>query len=161
MTNDTLYGRPVSLTCHQIQMVLSGQMKVLHHPVEYCVALGHPEEWCPQHNKLSLYGNYKAFCPLGYFKDVLWVREPWAELKKNSFPNQIHKAQPIHWGEEYPGAYAYYLAAFNAGYKLNWQPADEMPHWASRLSLTLRTIAVEQTGGKWFWAVSFSTEHTL
>ncbi len=79
-------------------------------------------------------------CPLGQPGDRLWVREPWA------LPGEVD-------GRLEPGAalsQVRYLADEGGGprgggeVKAEFRPAREMPQWASRLTLEITGVRLEQ-----------------
>lgn len=79
-------------------------------------------------------------CPFGQEGDHLWVRETWGtpgnydHVKPSDLPNHIGCEIVYRATEQYP---LYY----------HWRPSIHMPRWASRLTLEVERVRVEQVQG--------------
>ena len=77
-------------------------------------------------------------CPYGQIGDVLWLREAWKtmsdfdDLKPSDLVPELHKSAID------------YVASGNNRWNGKTRPSIYMPRWASRISLKIRDIRVEQ-----------------
>lgn len=96
----------------------------------------------------------KQWCPYGYAGDQLWVRETWGMILPESTGNQwytIRNARPFQLHPESNPvdgiAGAIYRAdgefEFTTGWD-KWKPSIFMPRWASRITLDVVNVRVEQ-----------------
>jgi hypothetical protein len=79
-----------------------------------------------------------AACPYGKPGDQLWVRETW---------QQVGELGPERWTFEVPTegeGRLLYAADIDEEEPPKWRPSIHMPRWASRLTLTLKTVRVER-----------------
>lgn len=77
----------------------------------------------------AAYRLMEEVCPFGQPGDRLWVQEPWGP--------SWHHAQPL----------AFYHASDDVGWHPDfdgWQPAADMPRWASRFMLEITRVWVER-----------------
>lgn len=74
-----------------------------------------------------------SLCPLGRVGDVLWIRETWQK-------------SGLGWGNDLPAGRLHYRATDNGEWKNywgNWKPSTQMPRWASRLTLKLTDVRLQ------------------
>jgi hypothetical protein len=96
------------------------------HPNHYCVhariaSYGEPDEWVK--------------CRYGKPGDQLWVRETWAT------PDNYNHLKP---SDLIPMPVAYRATEEYPLYYTKWRPSIFMPRWASRITLEIESIDVEQ-----------------
>ena len=82
-------------------------------------------------------------CPYGQKDDRLWVRETWATIKEydDLKPSAIPKGSAS-WPMVYYGAWT--GAARESSNRGKWRPSIFMPRWASRITLEVTDVRVEQ-----------------
>lgn len=72
---------------------------------------------------------YREFCPFGSVGDRIWVRETWARYNIDQYTHDMaYRATPP---EDWP----------DGG---RWRPSIHMPRWASRITLEITDVRVEQ-----------------
>lgn len=98
-------------------------------------------------------------CPLGLPGEVLWCAEPWAEVYDNG-EGRVTVLRPTSKATQEALRRALYQATARvpANAALVWRDADSMPAWASRLSVRIVSVTVEQRGGVWCWVVQCARE---
>jgi len=90
------------------------------------------ENWIVNYeNDITNYFGYTK-CPYGEIGDILWVRETWAQLKKETGIRFAYKAS-----DKYPFGEKYIV-------KFKWRPSIHMPRVAARLFLKVKSIKVER-----------------
>jgi hypothetical protein len=87
------------------------------------------EEWGLLDGILS--GDWR--CPYGRPGDLLWCRETWAHVHGiTQRPAAIYRSDPMYDGCK-PGDFPW-----------QWRPSIHMPRWASRITLEITDVAVDQ-----------------
>lgn len=86
------------------------------------------------------YGDYYPYRPYGDVGDLLWVRESWAARPDmDHLPPSQCDDTGIWWKAS--------VSAFSTGYEAchgKWRPSIFMPRWASRITLEIVIVRVEQ-----------------
>lgn len=144
---ESVKERPILFSGPMVRAILNGQKHVTRRPVKGnidCQNMAFHELETYQHDcplAARAFFREKAapgmlhgiFCPFGAPGDRLWVRETWA-------PNVP--------GCETQGGYSYRADHHNASgdgpVRIKWRPSIHMPRVASRLTLTISSIAVER-----------------
>jgi hypothetical protein len=79
---------------------------------------------------------------------ALRVRETWG-----IDPNEYG------WTEDVRGDFVEYKADWGEEkYHWGWLSPATMPAWASRMTVTVKAVTVEQVGGKWMWCYEIERE---
>lgn len=94
-------------------------------------------------------------CPLGLPGETRWCREEW---QHGTAPNNPHgictwyaiNEQCTETSRLHPDA-----PKDSEGWCYMWrkQAAESMPQWASRFTITNKSITIERRGGRWKWVV--------
>lgn len=71
-------------------------------------------------------------CPFGQVGDLLWVKEAWGSLRMDGRNEPVAVIQSV-WLE----------SVKDEPHEIIWQPADEMPRYASRITLELTDVGVQ------------------
>lgn len=81
-------------------------------------------------------------CPYGEIGDQLWVQETWARFNVYHWPDLPHRVStvPREYSEECD--VAFYKEGFNRS-PLRWYSATQMPRWASRFTLEITDVRVQ------------------
>jgi hypothetical protein len=95
-----------------------------------------------------------ARCPFGTVGDQLIVKETWGVYQLDcegmkEYPNILYKANRhtrLYISDE--------VWKYNTE-KFSWRSPVTMPRWASRITLEITGIAVEQVDGVWMWVIDF------
>jgi hypothetical protein len=90
--------------------------------------------WCPVNGTARV-------SPVGAPGDLLWVRESFALASANHWPDLPHRVKPA---PEPFAEVAYFKASYDRATKLRWRPSIHMPRWASRTTLEIVGVRVEQ-----------------
>jgi hypothetical protein len=76
--------------------------------------------------------------------DVLWIRETWCLAGPKTWAGLPHVVCGKKLGDKWePRDTAYFKASFDRSPPTLWRPSIHMPRWASRLTLTIKSIRVE------------------
>ena len=149
--------RPFVAYQHEVRAILDGSQTRFTRPIKPHPELGKPWKWWtvdPLEMDIPI-----ALCPYGILGDRLWVRETWATV--NTFdklaPKDIPKGDqrwPAVWYDAHPQAAA---SISNSGSQFigKRRPSTHMPRWASRITLEVTGVRVEQDSGQWLWVVEF------
>lgn len=89
----------------------------------------------------SIRGDHGVACPYGKPGDRLWVRETWMFSPVGKFAlvdMPIPKSLPENW------TVLYQSTGDNVIKPLKWKPGIHMPRWASRITLEVVSVRVEQ-----------------
>ena len=94
--------------------------------------------------------------------NTLWVRETWAV--RRDLPTKLgwepHCIVELANYRDAPASndFGKFVTIYRAnGDKIKrehgdkWRPSNQMPHWASRLNVTVQSVAVEQVASGWEW----------
>jgi len=73
--------------------------------------------------------NPRPRCPYGHPGDLIWVRETWADVNSYEGPAICYRADGNH---------------INGAPEHRWKPSIFMPRWASRLTLKITDVRIEQ-----------------
>ena len=148
--------RPFVAYQHEVRAILDGSQTRFTRPIKPHPELGKPWKWWivdPLVMDIPI-----ALCPYGILGDRLWVRETWGAHRitgtagGNSYyeyPNVLYRADSstrLVIGDE---VWGYVEDSFR------WRPSIHMPRWASRITLEVADVRVEQDSGQWLWVVEF------
>jgi len=97
----------------------------------------------------------RMHCPFGAVGDRIWVRETWADVNHDGCPAVAYRADgevrdlnEDDGDENDPNLEKYWFAAWYpdlvSGTEGNWTPSIHMPRWASRITLEITDVRVEQ-----------------
>jgi hypothetical protein len=90
--------------------------------------------------------------------DVLRVRETWrTEELEDGLDGVRYKDDAFQPIEDTVSAADAWIEANFSGMG-RWRSAATMPAWASRLTVRVRAVTVEQVGGKWMWCYEMERE---
>jgi hypothetical protein len=94
--------------------------------------------------------------PQYYRGDVLRVRETWGAVWPDVEEVPLEQCVIEYRADLPPGCTDYpgsWPAEDARGYDEapKWRSASTMPAWASRMTVTVKAVTVEQQGGKWMW----------
>ena len=126
-------ARPITMTAGAVRAILQGTKTQTRRLILPQPQLGQPwRDWDVDPEVMDLPFPY---CPFGAVGDTLWVREAWAVIRiartrsYGSRPGIAYRADgPL------PPAYN----------GVRWKPARSMKRWASRTSLAITRVRVEQ-----------------
>lgn len=76
-------------------------------------------------------------CPYGVVGDRIWVRETWAEAGAGAPDLQLYRAN-------YPAHVPTHYENVPSAKDIRWTPSIHMPRWASRITLEITGVRVEQ-----------------
>lgn len=93
-------------------------------------------------NLLDLQGQfphkkYNISCPFGAVGDRIWVRETWAEAGASAPDLKLYRAN-------YPAHVPTHYENVPPAEDVRWTPSIHMPRWASRITLEITGVRVEQ-----------------
>ncbi|WP_434058220.1 hypothetical protein [Enterobacter bugandensis] len=80
---------------------------------------------------------YNISCPFGEVGDRIWVRETWAEAGASAPDLKLYRAN-------YPAHVPTHYENVPAAEDVRWTPSIHMPRWASRITLVITGVRVEQ-----------------
>ncbi|EOG8086187.1 TPA: hypothetical protein ACIR1F_003961 [Enterobacter roggenkampii] len=84
------------------------------------------------------YGESSIFnCPFGAVGDRIWVRETWAEAGASAPDLKLYRAN-------YPAHVPTHYENVPPAEDVRWTPSIHMPRWASRITLEITGVRVEQ-----------------
>jgi hypothetical protein len=89
-------------------------------------------------------------CPYGKKGDILWAREPFKYENYFQLTDQIH-FRFMAGGSKIVTGMEKYIPARKLGKEI---PATHMPRQASRISLTVQEINVEQIKDEFYWIIT-------
>ena len=163
--------RPISFNGDMVRAVLDGSktqtrriIKPQPEPQGSCAYGGGSFDWCEIADIDRLVHPrpeetwHRQWCTYGIPGDRLWVRETWGVHRitgtagGNSYyeyPNVLYRADcstRLVIGDE---VWGYVEESFR------WRPSIHMPRWASRITLEVTDVRVEQDSGQWLWVVEF------
>jgi len=123
----TIKVRPILMSAPMIRAELAGYKsqtrRIVKDPGLY--AIGFPHDATTRARELIALASQ---CPYGVPGDLLWVRETWA--RRSEMKAAIYKADEVNA-----------IGAYGA---VRWTPSIYMPRWASRLTLRITGVRVEQ-----------------
>lgn len=76
-------------------------------------------------------------CPYGVLCDRIWVRETWAEAGASAPDLKLYRAN-------YPAHVPTHYENVPPAEDVRWTPSIHMPRWASRITLEISGVRVEQ-----------------
>lgn len=146
-------GIPILFSGEMVRAILDGRKTqtrrvIKPQPLLSNVALGCAS--AEERQRLELQWLVDNDCPHGKPGDLLWVRETWLELDRSGW---CDPAKPKDWYDAAFGrinAIAYRANAdteaerIRKEYGYKWRPSIFMPRWASRLTLRVVDVRVEQ-----------------
>lgn len=142
----------------QIQRVVKPQ-PVLRDGDDPCWSWRYGEKNPPQLSRwfdVESFGDtLSRYCPYGQPGDRLWVRETWATAIQydNLAPSELPTGASLWWkafASDIP------MSIRNLGSRPGkWRPSVHMPHWASRITVEVVSVAVKQENGVWVWVGEF------
>jgi hypothetical protein len=155
--------RGIILRAHEVLGVLAGRQsqlrRVVRHSDRRTLSFESGRVW-----SADIYGIREERCPYGSPGDRLWVRETWkwGEYRCDDEPQEDDHECDAHCAQKY----VYYAATPRVGYRPvpdrariiylddsspltpfyegGWKPSIHMPRWASRLTLEMTSVRVEQ-----------------
>lgn len=152
----------VNFTAAQVLAALRGEVVVVREAVN-----PQPPEWARKATNVFLFqknpnefaftGNhpnlgqtnvYPYTCPYA-IGNTLWVRETWATARMHDQlpPSEIDSDASVWWMADKS-------SLVHLGSRMGkTRPSIFMPRWASRLNVTVQSVAVEQVDGGWEWVV--------
>lgn len=80
---------------------------------------------------------FLAKCPFGQPGDRIWVRETWAEAGAGAPDLKLYRAN-------YPAHVPTHYENVPPAEDVRWTPSIHMPRWASRITLEITGVRVEQ-----------------
>ena len=121
---------PILFSAHMIRALLDGRKTQTRRIVKY-----QPDEVLREWR----------YCPYGYAKDLLWVREAFCKVDDSKYADDgtiwyDYRATP-RYAESHPAGWE---NAPEAPEALKWKPSIHMPRVASRLTLEITNMRVEQ-----------------
>jgi hypothetical protein len=117
--------RPILFNGEMVRAILEGRKTQTRRIVKDCYLTGGP----PEDYLLSR-------CPYGQPGDRLWVRETFA------WPNDQVTIYRANWREDAMRRGLDHIPKDDSG--IRWNPSIHMPRWASRISLEITNVRVEQ-----------------
>jgi hypothetical protein len=165
--------QPIILDGPTIRAILDGSTKQVQIPVKP-QPVAEVNHCCVQDGRILTYHDRPSgrehigdapdgqVCPYGVAKDRLWVKEAWAvpPALNDLESSQIDPKGTIIPGTEGPThatirTYKENYRHWNPWPGTKWRSPDCMPRWASRLTLEIMEIGVEQLEKKdeWAWVV--------
>lgn len=138
----------------QIQRVVKPQ-PVLRDGDDPCWSWRYGEKNPPQLSRwfdVESFGDtLSRYCPYGQPGDRLWVRETWACRARGDFYTQIEYGD----GTRIDFSPKFFDTVERCDAPNKWRPSVHMPHWASRITVEVVSVAVKQENGVWVWVVEF------
>ena len=138
--------RPILFSAPMVHAILGGRKTQTRRPV---ASARHPYGHLlgPEGVAREFLGNTEAVrCPIGETGDRLWVRETWG-LMAHTDPTDWHRGSVA--GASPDAIVPTYGVEHRANWKVDntnafWRPSIHMPRWASRITLEITRVWVEQ-----------------
>lgn len=146
MSTATRY-RPINLSAWEVRAIIEGRKTHTRRMVNYLPRLGKVTciggsettgyDFCLR-DKRDMWNEFREdellkLCPFGQPGDALWLRETYGEVRFCG----------IHDGDLHESVLVY--KADNPERKpLAWRPSTQMPRWASRIDLRIKSVRIER-----------------
>jgi len=150
--------RPIPFSAEMVRAILDGRKTQTRRNIKYTTEHRGPinPAYLEAHKD---HPGWKDICPYGQPGDLLWVREPFC-AHWGAPPYDAPQSYRIVTGDELPpieqenGDFyqpvpsdimtIWYEAEGNKPFHMEWKLPDEMPRWASRITLRITDIRVER-----------------
>jgi hypothetical protein len=150
--------RPIKFNAEMVRAILDGRKTQTRRNIKYTTEHRGPinPAYLEAHKD---HPGWKDICPYGQPGDLLWVREPFC-AHWGAPPYDAPQSYRIVTGDELPpieqenGDFyqpvpsdimtIWYEAEGNKPFHMEWKLPDEMPRWASRITLRITDIRVER-----------------
>ena len=166
--------KPISLTQPEVYGVQGGTITEFVRVVKNQPNITTATDASWRDAKADLWRNSQHYardcCPFGKPGQQLFVREKWADVNTESGPAFLYAdgslkfcsddAFPVEY-ERYPGCLfsMWWSDLLHAKERKcesdhHWRPIPQMKQWASRITIELTGVTVEQIDGLWNWILS-------
>ncbi len=150
--------RPIPFSAEMVRAILDGRKTQTRRNIKYTTEHRGPinPAYLEAHKD---HPGWKDICPYGQPGDLLWVREPFC-AHWGAPPYDAPQSYRIVTGDELPpieqenGDFyqpvpsdimtIWYEAEGNKPFHMEWKLPDEMPRWASRITLRITDVRVER-----------------
>lgn len=133
MSTTTTRERPFNVSAWEVRAIRDGrktQTRRLVKNLDYYACLTGD---CPHQTQTECDAAMLKLCPFGQPGDALWLRETYGEVRFCG----------IHDGDLHESVLVY--KADNPERKpLAWRPSTQMPRWASRIDLRIKSVRIER-----------------
>lgn len=157
--------RPIILSADEVRSILAGGKTQLRRTIKPQPEVDRYGDFYWNKNERTegeIQGpdDMETFCPFGQPGDTLWARETWHLWHRE--PSYLLEADWGLWGggipHEKPSIYdGHWDVSYRADWPDSegpWRSPDQMPRWASRITLEVVNVRAEWIEDKWYWVIA-------